>query len=154
MGKHIAMGLLLMALSTVPTGCGSAPGVSADQQAATTPENVNSTVLHFLREEKGRSQSLDLRKREGGGFDAAISVSGDCLRSETGSAKIIRSRGDPEVEVDPDGEGHPTDSFVLTTRTKCRIEIRLAAPERDYAWIRESECATDCPLTTKAMTRE
>ena len=66
---------------------------------------------------------------------------------------MVKTKGDGDVEVDPDGEGHPTDAFVLTLRDKCRVTIRLAAPDRDYAWLREADCSTSCPLTGRALTR-
>jgi hypothetical protein len=154
MAKQILTKLVLLAAAALVAGCGSAPEASAAGQAQPKATTKSSDVLRFVREEKGSRQSLELRKRSGGGFDAAISVAGVCSRTEAGAAKAVRTEGDVEVEVDPDGEGHPTDSFVLTGRDKCRVEIRLAAPDREYAWLRESDCATDCPLSRRAMTRK
>ncbi len=133
---------------------GSASAASPAQQAQSTPGTAASDVLRFTREENGRRQSLELRKRDAGEFEATISIAGVCARAEAGPAKAVKPEGDGEVEVDPDGEGHPTDSFVLTARDKCRILIRLAAPERDYAWLRESDCTSACSLSNKALIRK
>jgi hypothetical protein len=132
----------------------SVPEASPAGQAPREPATQSSDVLRFIREESGRRQSLELRKRGEGGFDVNISVAGVCSRTEAGSAKIVIVEGDGEVRVDPDGEGHSVDTFALTAHDKCRIRIELADPERDYAWLRESECSSACPLSNKAMTRK
>jgi hypothetical protein len=117
-------------------------------------EPAGGADLRFVLEDGGRQQSLELRKRDGGGFDATIAVTGACSRSEAGYAEELKAEGDVEVEADPDGEGHPTDSFVLKGRGECRVNIRLAAPERDFAWLREADCENSCPLASKAMIRK
>lgn len=86
--------------------------------------------MNYSREEGGRRQSLELRPRGADGYEATISVAGGCSRTETGIAKELEVPGDGEVEVDPDGEGHPTDSFLLAIGKECRVIIRLAAPDR------------------------
>jgi hypothetical protein len=168
MARQIVVKLVVMAASTLIGACSRAPAVSEAKQAPPSslpetssaaqaprePATQSSDILRFIREESGRRQSLELRKRSGGGFDVAISVAGSCSRTEAGSAKAVKTEGDGEVRVDPDGEGHPVDTFALAARDKCRITIELADPERDYAWLRESGCSSACPLSTKAMTRK
>ena len=153
MAKRITLNLVVVLACTVVVACSSMPEASPAEQARAEPKIVSSDVLRFALDEKGRRQSLEVRKRDGGALDVTISVAGACSRTGTGLAKAVKAEGDVEVEMDPDGEGHPTDAFVLTSRDKCRVTIRLAAPERDYAWLRESDCATGCPLSNKPMTR-
>ena len=153
MAKRIPVNLVLLLTSFMVGACSSEPEASSPEQARAESRIVSSDVLRFTHEENGRRQSLEVRKRDEGALDVAISVAGACSRGEAGPAKAVKAEGDVEVEVDPEGEGHPTDAFVLTSRDKCRITIGLAAPERDYAWLRESDCATGCPLSNEAMTR-
>ncbi len=155
MVKQSPVTIVLVLACTVMAACGTAPEASGPpEQAPSKKPTASSDVLRFTREESGRRQSLELRKRDGGAFDVAISVAGACSRDETGTAKAVKTEGDGDVEVDPDGEGHPTDDFTLSAQGKCRVTIRLAAPERDFAWVRESGCSTSCALTSKAMTRK
>lgn len=154
MTPRTPVSLVLGLASIVVAACTSAPEASSPGQARAEARKVRSDVLRFTLEDGGRRQSLEVRKRDGGAVEVAISVAGACSRSEAGTARTVKAAGDVDVEVDPDGEGHPTDAFVLNSRGKCRVAIRLAAPERDYAWLRESDCATTCPLSDRPMIRK
>jgi hypothetical protein len=154
MAKQIPLKLMVLVLASI-VGVGaalsSATGVSSPAQGRDGSGPVRSDTSRFTLEENGRQQNLEVGKRAGGTLDVAISVAGACSRREAGTAKA--RAGEVEVEVDPDGEGYPTDTFVLTSRDRCRITILLAAPDREYAWIRESGCASTCPLSSKPMAR-
>lgn len=154
MAQRIAAKLVLVLVSTTVAACTPPPEASSPEQARAEPRTVSSDVLRFTLEENGRRQRLEVRKRDTDAIDVTISVGGACSRSEVGTAQAVMEEGDVDVEVDPDGEGHPTDAFAFTSRDNCRVAIRLAAPERDYAWLRESECATGCNLSNKPMIRK
>lgn len=151
MTRQTPLTLVLVLASTV-TACGSGTEASSAEQkrGASTPAGAD--VLRFTLVDNGREQSLEVRKQDAGTLDVGIAVAGGCARRETGLAKVIA--GAVEVEADADGEGYPTDSFVLTSPTSCRVTIRLAAPDREYAWLRESGCAPGCQLSSKAMARK
>jgi hypothetical protein len=151
MARRTLVKLLPLAVFMLAAGCNPAPEVSPAEQEKREPVAAGSDVLRFTLEESG--QSLELRNVSDGGFDAAISVAGACSRTEAGFARAVTSEGDVDVEVDPDGEGHPTDTFALPPRNECQVTILLAAPGHDYAWLREADCATDCPLSGNPMTR-
>ena len=153
MARRLTVKVVLLVTSTLLGACSSAPEASSTEQAP-KPGDESADVLRFSREESGRQQSLELRKRSGGGFDVAIAVSGGCTRTETGSAKILEDEDEVEVEVDPKGGGHPTDGFTMTGKNKCQVTIRLAAPDPDFAWLRETDCSAECPLSSKAMPRK
>jgi len=154
MAKSIAVKLVLVLAAAAVAACTSAPEASPSAQARAEPTTASSNVLRFILDVNGGRQSLEVRKRDASTLDVTISVTGACSRNETGAAKAVKDEGDGDVEVDPDGEGHPIDAFVLTSRGKCRVAIRLAAPERDYAWLRESDCASPCAVSNKAMVRK
>ena len=154
MATRIPLQLILVLVSTLVPACNAEPEARALEEAQTKSGTSRSNPVRFTLEEGGRRQSLEVRKRSGSVIDVAISVEGVCSRSEAGSAKAGADEGDVEVEVDPEGEGHPVEAFVLTTHDKCKVEIRLADPERDFAWLREGDCATSCPLSSKPMTRK
>lgn len=151
MAKRILVNPVLLVAFILVSGCSSGPEAPPAEQVKREPGTASSDVLRFTLEENG--QSLELRNGVPEGFDVAVSVAGTCSRNEAGFAKVVQTEGDVDVAVDPDGEGHPTDTFALTARNECRVTIRLAAPERNYAWVRESDCATACPLSNKPMTR-
>src|SRR5262245_52981193 len=138
MAKRTSLILIPVLAFTMVAAYRFVPGLSSPEQARA---ESNPEVMRFTLEQNGRRQSLDVRKQAGGLLDVAISVAGACSRAEAGRAKAVAAEGDVEVEVDPDGEGRPTDSFVLTSGGECRVTIRLAAPEGDYAWLHESDCA-------------
>jgi hypothetical protein len=144
---------ILACAFTALAACGSAPEASPADQAQAAPKPASASAMRFTAEQGGRRQSLEIRKRDGG-LDVAIAVAGSCTRSETGVAKAVKSSGDVDIEEDAEGEGYPTDSFVLAARDTCRVTIRLAAPDRELAWLRESGCDAACPLSSVPMTRK
>jgi hypothetical protein len=154
MATSIPVKLVLVLAAVVVAACNAAPEASPPAQARGAPRPASSEVLRFTREINGSRQSLEVRRRDASTLDVTIAVAGACSRTEAGVAKAVKEKGDGDVEVDPDGEGHPTDAFVLTLQGMCRVAVRLAAPERDYAWLRESDCASACPLSNRAMVRK
>ncbi|HZM94428.1 MAG TPA: hypothetical protein VFB92_13440 [Vicinamibacterales bacterium] len=140
-------GLAIVACSPKP----EAPPV-ANSPAETKPAGKD--VDRYTVDEGGRRQTLEVSKQTGNAVDVVITVDGACSRRETGSAVEDSTDGDSDVEVDPDGEGHPTDAFSLKLRDECSVGIRLAAPEREYAWLSESDCKSSCPLSEEPMTRK
>jgi hypothetical protein len=110
---------------------------------------ASGSKMSFKLDRVGRQQTLEVGKR----LPVVIKVDGGCSRNEKGSAKAVLSEGDGEIESDPDGEGHLVDEFIWTPRKGCHISIRLAASDQVYAWIRETGCDTDCPLSDEPMPR-
>lgn len=143
-----ALGLTVVACSPKPEASPPAANASANTRPA------RADVERYTVEEGGRRQILEVGKGTGNAIDVVIAVDGACSRREAGAALADSAEGDSEVEVDPDGEGHPTDAFSLKLRNECTVAIRLAAPEREYAWLSESECASSCPLSDEPMTRK
>jgi hypothetical protein len=127
---------------------------AAGQREHPADASEATTTLRFAVEEVGKYQTLEVRERVGGSIEVAITIRGSCGRSEAGIAAPVSPESDADVEVDPDGEGHPTDTFFLTPRPECTIGIRLAAGERPYAWLRESGCNRACLLSEEPMTRK
>jgi len=154
MATRIPLKLILLLVSTFVATCGPGPEARSLADAQARAGTARSNPLRFTLEDKNRRQSLEVRRRGASVLDVTITVEGVCSRTETGTARIGADEGDVEVEVDPEGEGHPVEAFVLTTREKCEVEIRLADPERDFAWLREGDCAASCPLSSKPMTRK
>lgn len=154
----------LLVTALLATGCGTPAGppsqapATSDTRASGPPPGAAATgsshVLRFEREVDGLRQRLQLQNRTDGGFDVTLAATGACTRSETGAATAVASAADADVEVAPDGEGHPVDAFILTGGDACRVTIRLAAPDRRFAWVRESDCTSACPFTDKAMLRQ
>lgn len=144
---------LLLASTMLIGACSPAP--EASTPGTVRPELMRGATsgLHFWRQDGSHRQSLEFRVREDGRADVAITVDGACTRSATGVADPAPAEGDVDVEVDPDGEGHPVDAFILAPTSDCRIEIRLAAPDREYAWLHEWDCADSCPLSDEPMSR-
>jgi hypothetical protein len=148
----IRLALVLASIATL--ACTSSPEASATEQPRAKPAADPAPVLRFTRDDNGRRQSLEVRKKAGGEIEVAIAAAGTCARNETGVAKPVKDSGDVDIEMDPDGEGHPTDAFTFATRDKCQIAIRLAAPDRRFAWVRESGCSSSCPLSDEPMVKK
>jgi hypothetical protein len=150
----MVMKLVLLFASIATLACTSSPEASSTDQSRAKPAADGTQVVRFALDANGRRQSLDVRKTTGGAIEVAIAAAGTCSRAEAGVAKPVKATGDVDIEMDADGEGHPTDSFTFTTREKCQISIRLAAPDRRFAWLRESACASSCPLSDEPMVRK
>src|SRR5687768_842441 len=102
MSKRIWVRLACVVVAGVVGGCGSGTEKAAtepapreatpagDPPAAPAGPAVQSTqAIRFVVIDSDRRQSLELRKRDDGGFDVALSATGACSRSETGSAKAV-----------------------------------------------------------------
>jgi hypothetical protein len=150
----MAMKLTLLFACIATLACTSSPEASSTEQSRAKPAADATQVVRFALDDNGRRQSLEVRKTTGGAIEVAIATAGTCSRNEAGVAKAVKDSGDVDIEMDADGEGHPTDAFTFTTRDKCQIAIRLAAPDRRFAWLRESACASSCPLSDQPMVRQ
>jgi hypothetical protein len=146
-------GLLLGFGAAAAFACGPEPAAAPAAAAEAEAPAEGGATLRYGVEEDGRRQQLEVRERAGGSIEIRIAVQGSCARSEAGVAEPAPAEGDLDVEVDPNGEGHPTDTFFLTPRPECTIGIRLALDERSYAWLRESGCGSACPLSEEPMGR-
>ena len=134
MVKRITLNLMVVLACSVVAACSPTPEASSAEQAEPIQNHCEPGRLALRTGGKGSSPKPRTAKRDGGAFDVTISVAGACSRDGTGTAKAVRAEGDVEVKVNPDGEGHPTDDFTLSAQGKCRVTIRLAAPERDFAF--------------------
>ena len=156
--KWLSPFLLACAVVMLTFGCQSAPeqGVAASGEPAESVafnERTSDGRMRFVSGNGEARQRLDVWERANGTLDVAIIIESPCLRSEDGLAQPVSVEGDMDIEVDPVGGGHPTDTFFLEPSPGCTIAVRLALGDRRYAWLRESGCVAACPFSEEPMVR-
>jgi hypothetical protein len=125
-------------------------GVVALMGAKTKQKKPAPQVHRFVLDVVGRVQTLELQNLKGKQVPIVITVDGGCSRRVKGQARWISRRG-AVSEIDPDGEVVRAQELILTPQKGCNITIRLATPKRQFAWVRESGCIADCPLSDQPM---